>query len=115
MKSGTRYEQGDIVLVPFPFTDLSAIKQRPVLILSTNNYNNQAEDVITCGITSNLKDQNYSVFINNENLENGELPTASRIKVDKLFTLNKAIIKKSIGTINKETLIKAKEELVRLF
>ncbi len=37
MKYGTQYEQGEIIIVPFPFTDLSTIKQRPILIISKNN------------------------------------------------------------------------------
>jgi mRNA interferase MazF len=49
MTFGIKYEQGDIVVVPFPFTDLSEVKQRPVLILSKKNASLY---VITCGITS---------------------------------------------------------------
>ncbi len=108
------YEQGEIVIVPFPFSDLSNIKQRPVLILSKDSDNKNSDDVITCGITSNTKNTGYSVLINNKNLEKGIIPTESRIKIDKLFTLNKNIIKKKIAKINKTTLNKVKEEFCRL-
>ncbi len=112
--SGTVYEQGDILIVPFPFSDLSAVKQRPVLVLSKNEYHKNTEDIITCGITSNLKDLENSVLIEKSNLLTGELPVTSRIKVDKLFTLEKSIIKKRIGKINKDTFEKVKKELVNL-
>ena len=41
------FEQRDIIIVPFPFSDLSGSKQRPVLILSTLEYNKHTEDLIT--------------------------------------------------------------------
>ncbi len=108
------YEQGEIVIVPFPFSDLSNIKQRPVLILSKDVDNKLSDDIITCGITSNLRNVKYSIPIGNENLENGEIPLQSRIKVDKLFTLDKRIVKKRIAKINKQTLSRVRGEFFRL-
>ncbi len=64
MISGIQYKQGEIILVPFPFTDLSGIKQRPVLVLSNGGYNTLSSDIITCGITSNLNDRSYGILIN---------------------------------------------------
>ena len=108
------YEQGEIVVVPFPFSDLSNIKQRPVLVLSKNARNKISDDIITCGITSRLKDAKCSVLIDNANLERGEIPDKSRIKIDKLFTLEKSIIKKRVAKINQATLLKVKEEFMKL-
>ena len=106
------YKQGEIVIVPFPFSDL--IKQRPVLILSKNTDNEKVEDVITCGITSNVKDSKYSVLIKNEDLIEGEVPKISRVRVDKLFTISQEVVKKKVGRINKETFEKVKSEFVKL-
>ena len=114
MKSGIIYEQGEILIVPFPFTDLSSVKHRPVLVLSKNNYNNKTEDLVTCGITSHLKDESYSVLIDNKNLLNGKIPMTSRIKVDKLFTINKSVVKNKIAKVNEETFKKVKQELFNL-
>ena len=108
------YRQGEIVIVPFPFSDLSSIKQRPVLVLSKNNYNETAEDIITCGMTSNIKDSKYSVLIENKNLIEGKIPKLSRVKVDKLFTINQDVVKKKVGRINKETFERVKSEFVKL-
>tara|TARA_Y100000310_G_scaffold334233_1_gene413540 strand:+ start:71461 stop:71808 length:348 start_codon:yes stop_codon:yes gene_type:complete len=111
---GTKFEQGEIVLVPFPFSDLSGVKQRPVLVLSKRSYNKETNDIITCGITSNVKEERHSVYINDRSLSDGELPFTSRIKVDKLFTLEQAIIRKSLGKVNKETMSVVKEKFVNL-
>ena len=46
MKFGIQFRQGDIILVPFPFTDLSTAKQRPALVISKNNYNSKTDDII---------------------------------------------------------------------
>ncbi len=108
------YKQGEILMVPFPFSDLSSIRQRPVLVLSKGIDNKQADDIITCGITSNLKNTKYSVIIDNEHLESGGIPKKSRIKVDKLFTLDKKIIRKSIARVNKETFELARKEFFKL-
>ena len=114
MKSGTIYKQGEIVIVPFPFSDLSNIKQRPVLILSKNTNNDISEDIITCGITSNLKDTRHSILINNNDLIEGNIPIKSRIKIDKLFTLDKKIVKKKIARLNKNAFDKVKNEFFKL-
>ena len=46
---------GDIILVPFPFTDQSSLKQRPAVVISTQSYNSQKPDVILMAITSQLR------------------------------------------------------------
>jgi len=114
MKFGIHFNQGDIILVPFPFSDLSSIRQRPVLVLSNSDYNKTSDDIITCGITSNLKDTNCSVLIENKDLLEGNLSIKSRIKVDKLFTLEKTIVKKKLGRITKEVFNRVKNELFKL-
>ena len=114
MTSGTVYEQGEILLVPFPFSDLSSIKQRPVLVLSKTQDNIKSEDLITCGITSNLKDSKYSVVIDDQDLETGKIPTRSRIKIDKLFTVEKSAVKKKLAKVNRETFDKSREEFLKL-
>jgi len=108
------YKQGEIIIVPFPFSNLSSIKQRPVLVLSKNTDNEKVEDVITCGITSNIKDSRYSVLIEKKNLVEGSIPKTSRIKVDKLFTISQDIIKKKVGRINRETFEKVRSEFIDL-
>jgi mRNA interferase MazF len=114
MTSGTVFEQGEILLVPFPFTDLSAIKQRPVLVLSSKKYNKEGDDIITCGITSNLRDKDYSLLVTNKELTKGKLPKDSRIKADKLFTLEKSIVKRRFGKVKSSVVKDVKKELLKV-
>jgi len=114
MKFGTLYRQGEIIIIPFPFSDLSGTKQRPVLILSKNEDNSKSDDIIACGITSNLKDSKYSVFISDENIIAGSISTKSKIKVDKLFTVEKGIIKKRLAEIDNSTFNKVRQEFLKL-
>ena len=114
MKSGIQYKQGEIILVPFPYTNLVDIKQRPALVLSKNEDNERKEDLIVCAITSQLKESTESILITTENLEKWALPKQSAIKVSKIFSLDKNIIRKSFGKINEATLEEVKEEFYRL-
>lgn len=93
------YKQRDIVLVPFPYSDLSAVKKRPVLVVSNNKYNNNFEDVLVCVITSNQFLDSYSVELENEDLEVGVLPEKSVVKSHKLFTIHKDKIVKKFSVV----------------
>jgi len=48
----TSYEKGDVVLVPFPFSDQSVIKKRPAVVISSNDYNLTSQDIVIMAITS---------------------------------------------------------------
>ena len=45
-------EQRDLLLVPFPFSDQSGIKVRPVIVISNNSFNSDSEDILVVGVTS---------------------------------------------------------------
>lgn len=92
------YEQGEIVLIPFPYSDLSGSKQRPALILS-NSLLNKTSDRICCLITSNPLSEGLT--INNSDFQEGKLPFKSLVKPQRLFTIDKRIIRKKLCKINK--------------
>lgn len=115
MRSGINFKQGEIILYPFPFTDLKMIKKRPVLVLSKEEINRKLADFICCGMTSNIRDVEYSVLIDKNDLEYGYLPKPSRIKTNVIFTLEKVSAIKSLGKIKENTFGKVKEELLKLF
>lgn len=74
------YKQGEIVLVPFPYSDLSGSKRRPVLIVSNDSYNASFPDVVVAVITSKInKSDSYSLTLESMDLEIGQLPESSLI------------------------------------
>jgi len=109
------YKPGELVLVAFPFSDKSQTKVRPVVIVSIESYNRYAGDVVVCGVTSNLKPARFAIQIDQSNLSSGLLKAPSKIKVDAISAVEKSIIIKSIGRLNKATLDKVKALLRSLF
>jgi mRNA interferase MazF len=107
MRFGIMLKQGDIVLIPIPFTDLSSNKKRPVLVLSKSEYNNKMNDIVGAAITSNLENKEYSVLITNSDLSEGELKVDSLIRADKIYTLSLDIIVKRFGTV-KEKIVESR-------
>lgn len=51
----TALRRGDVVLVPFDFTDRSGVKWRPAVVVSTDRYNQETPDVLIAAITGNLR------------------------------------------------------------
>lgn len=98
------YKQGDIVLIPVPFSNLKQQKQRPVLIISNDSYNEVMEDIVVLAITSKIRDLLYSIVIDPKDLTEGELKKTSEIRADKVYTLSKNIVRKKFGHVNTEIL-----------
>jgi mRNA interferase MazF len=106
--------QRDIVLISFPFSDLKSSKVRPVLVLSNDKYNRKFEDFIAIPLTTNVKSREYSVLVTNKNLERGRLIIDSNVKIDRIFSINKNLVRMNIGKINKDTYTRIKKILVDL-
>ncbi len=100
--------QRDIVLLNFPFSNLKQSKVRPAIILSNNKHNKKSNDVIVVPLTSNLKQTAYDMLITNKNLDKGNLIVDSRVKVDRIFSVDKKLVKMNIGKIDKQTFSKIK-------
>ncbi len=105
-------KQGDVVIIPVPFSDQTARKARPAIIVS-NNQINAGEDVILVPLTSVLKDAHYSVLITTDDLSEGMLNAPSRARADKIFTAHKDLVAMKIGAIKKETLAAIKTEIIK--
>jgi mRNA interferase MazF len=114
MPSTTRYKRGDIVLVPFPFTDLSSSKKRPALVVSPDPYNAQMQDLVVVAITSQLTHEN-AITIEPSDCVDGTLPKTSVVKLTKLFTIHSTLIIKRICALTPEKLEQVLSDLRRFF
>ena len=109
------YKQGEIILVPFPYSDLSASKRRPALVVSNNIYNKKFTDIVVCVITSNLFKDDFSLELKDEDLDTGILPETSVIKCHKLFTIEQSRIIKRFSKINETKFDEVIQTLQKLF
>ena len=101
--------QRDLLLVPFPFSDQSGKKVRPVIVLSNDKFNEFSEDLLVIGVTSNIHKDIYSLSLDEKDLEEGKLYSKCSIKVENLLRLEKSLIIKKIGKIKKEKMLKIAE------
>lgn len=106
--------QRDIILLSFPFSDLKSSKVRPALVLSNNEYNRKFEDFIAVPLTTNLVSRQYSVLLTNRDLESGRLIVDSNVKVDRIFSVSKKLVRMNIGRINKDAHCRIKKIIVEL-
>jgi len=90
------YDQRDVVLIPFPYSDLSGAKQRPAVIVSNKKLNN-SEDRICCLVTSNLTKE--GIKIGKDCFASGNLPFQSWVKPHRLFTVHEKVIRKKLCTL----------------
>ena len=102
-------KKGEIVLIPFPFTDLTAVKNRPALILISTEY-----DVTVSFITSQIKWQEENdVMLEPDDLNGLKKP--SLIRLSKLTTIDKALVIGKLGSLKDLELEQVNQGLINLF
>ncbi|HEV8158330.1 MAG: type II toxin-antitoxin system PemK/MazF family toxin [Acidobacteria bacterium] len=97
MPSTTNYKKWEIVLVPFPFTDLSSVKRRPALIVSPDIYN-AGKDLVIAYITSQLNSPSRVGDYKLKKWKEAGLLKSSIIKM-KFATIDKTIIVKTVSEL----------------
>ena len=113
MKSIITYKKWDVILVPFPFTDLKNTKKRPALIVSPDEYNIKL-DIVIAFITSRLDSEYRSGDYKIQEWEKSNLPKPSMIRM-KFATIDKSIIVKKIGRLFEKDVNEFKKILINFF
>lgn len=98
---------GQIVLARFPFSDLSSQKLRPCLIIGLAEF----DDILLCQITSKPYGSRRTVSFTTQDMSNGSIVVKSFIRPDKIATLDRNMIVKSLGILKSAKLKKVKHAL----
>lgn len=89
---------GAVVLVPFPFSDLSRSKLRPAVVLAEAGRG----DWILCQVTSNPYSDPRAAAISDEDFRTGSLRVESYARPGKLFTANRDLLVAQVGELKEE-------------
>jgi len=106
----TAYERGDVVLVPFPFTDQTTSKKRPAVVISSNTYNNVSLDIVIMAITSQI---DKSLGIGEcmiKNWKEAGLLKPSSVK-PAISTIEQKLVLKKLGKLSSEDLVSTDKTL----
>ena len=103
-----RFVKGDVVVVPFPFSDLSNANRRPALVVAGLD----GDDLILCQITSQSIRDNYVVPIDEYDFEKGDLKQKSNVRPNRIFTADSKIILYKIGNLKTEKIVQVIEGIM---
>lgn len=105
-----KFVKGDVVVVPFPFSDLTLAKRRPALVLASLN----GDDIILSQITSKMIKDPYAVVIEDTHFAEGGLKQTSNIRPNRLFTADSNIILYKVGFLNTEKTNEVIEKVIEI-
>ena len=105
-----RFVKGDVVVIPFPFSDLSQSKRRPALLIAPL----EGDDAILCQITSKTIKDTYAIAIDDGDFDAGSLKQAGNIRPNRLFTADSHIILYRVGHIKNDKLSQVVERLIEI-
>lgn len=102
---------GDIVVLPFPQTNLQAGKRRPALVVASLS----GDDLILCQITTQTRTDQYSVPLVATDFERGRLNVDSFIRSSRLFTVERTVVLYTAATVTDAKLREVRTKIIRLF
>jgi len=100
--------RGDVVVVPFPFSDLTEAKRRPALVLAELD----GDDRILCQITSQQFRDKYAIPTDESDFEEGSLRKMSNIRPNRIFTADCKIILYKAGHLRSDKIDAALKKVI---
>ena len=101
MPSTISYKFGDLVMVPFPFTDQTSVKQRPAVVVSSAAYNSERPDIILMAVTSQIKASATVGEIMIHAWQKAGLSKSSAVKPI-ITTIEKRLVIRRLGQLSEE-------------
>jgi len=105
-----QFIKGDVVVVPFPFTDLSGSKKRPALVIA----NPLGDDIIVCQITSKHKSDPLALSLKADDFTTGILPVDSFIRPNKIFTADRNLILSVAGHLSENKMHETQSAVINI-
>lgn len=102
--------KGDIVVIPFPFSDLTSAKRRPALIVAIL----EGDDIILCQITSQFIKDSYAISLNDTDFATGSLKQKSYIRPNRLFIADSSIVLYQVGHLIQEKIDETIDKIVNI-
>jgi mRNA interferase MazF len=102
---------GEVVVLPFPQTNLQAGKRRPALVVASL----PGDDLVLCQITSQFRADSWSIPLLSSDFEQGQLAVASHIRASRLFTIDQHVILYSAAKVKDSKLNEVKARIRQLF
>lgn len=109
----TAYKKGDVILVPFPFSDQTTTKKRPAVIISSDAYNNATSDIFIMAITSQIGKECGIGECLIKDWQNAGLLKPSAIK-PAVSTIEQSLVLKKLGRLSDHDLAAMENTLKEL-
>lgn len=106
------YQFGDIILVPFPFTDQSTTKQRPGVVVSSSAYHRARRDMILMAVTSQVRNGVFGEVIV-QDWQAAKLLKPSAIK-PVIATLEQALVIRTLGRLSQRDSQALRETIAKI-
>ena len=94
------FAKGDVIVLPFPYSDLSRVKRRPAIVVGLSS----GGDIILCQITSKAVADGDAVPLNSADFVSGALSQPSNIRPNKLFTADSQTVLYQVGAVEQSLL-----------
>ena len=102
--------KGDVVVVPFPFSDLTQAKRRPALVVAEL----EGDDLLLCQITSQQVRDSYAIPLEDKDFETGGLKQKSNVRPNRLFTADQRIVLYKAGHLSDEKVKEVIRKIVEI-
>jgi len=106
-----RFVKGDIIVLPFPYTDFSSVKKRPAVVIATLRGNN----VILAQITTNKRNDEDLLYLTKTDFASGSLSFDSFIMTSLIFTADSSKIEYKAGKLRQEKIKQVENKLCEIF